>query len=161
MKFYRVYFFSLTLLLFLVVTGCKSTKPFSCVWQNPLDYAYDSLVLPAKHRKNINICGVTFKNKDNGALFQNFRKLTLNCDSTFTWKQNSCIYRDTSFGNWTITNNIIYLTSSKQVKRKVAKQELGNLFGEYVDLSNTNFVFNDSVIVWKREEKWTDTLYRH
>jgi hypothetical protein len=143
------------------VTGCKSTKPFSCVWQNPIDYAYDSLVLPAKHPKNITICGVTFKNKDNGALFQDVRRLTLNCDSTFNWKHISCINRDTSFGNWTIKNKAIYLTSSKTVKRKVEKQELGNLFGEYIDLSNTNLVFNDSFIVWQRDEKWTDTLYRH
>ena len=44
MKIYnRTYFFWLTIFALLFTSGCRSSKPFICVWQNPLDYAYDSL----------------------------------------------------------------------------------------------------------------------
>ncbi|GAB2842763.1 hypothetical protein GCM10027043_52490 [Ferruginibacter profundus] len=148
--------------MFLVVTGCKSTKPFSCIWYNPLDYAYDSLTTHKKY-KDIEICGSTYKNKDNGALFQDIRRLTLNCDSTFTWKHISCISKDSSFGRWTLLNNTGYLKTSDKLKRKIIKQnkqDLGEMFGDYIDLTNTSLTFSDSFVVWQRSTTWTDTLYR-
>ncbi len=38
------YVFVLTVTALILTSGCRSTKPFTCVWQNPLDYAYDSLI---------------------------------------------------------------------------------------------------------------------
>lgn len=73
----------------------------------------------------------------------------------------SCISRDTSYGNWTVANNVIHLTTSKKIKEIVTRQALGDLFGDYIDLSNTTLFFRDSFVVWHRTEKWTDTLYRH
>lgn len=145
----------------MIAAGCMPTTPFVCVLQNPLDYAYDSLTLQAVHKKNLDICDVTFSNKDNGALFQDILRLTLHCDSTFAWKHISCISRDTSYGNWTVANNVIHLTTSKKIKEIVTRQALGDLFGDYIDLSNTTLFFRDSFVVWHRTEKWTDTLYRH
>lgn len=110
------------------MTGCNSTKSVSCVWQNQLNNAYDSLLLSEVHVPSLDICGATFKNKNNGALFQDVRRLTLNCDSIFTWKHSSCVSCDTSYGNWTVKHNVIYLASSKKVKRKVGKQQPGNMF---------------------------------
>ena len=39
-----IFVFALTIATFFLTVGCRSTKPFSCVWYNPLDYAYDSLI---------------------------------------------------------------------------------------------------------------------
>ena len=116
-------------------------------------------VFGEKEKSLIKFCGEPFSNKNNGQLFQDVRRLTLNCDSTFTWKHQSCISRDSSFGNWKVINNLIYLTSSKKIKKIIAKQPL-KTFGKYVDLSNTTLVFKDSFIVWKRSTVWIDTLYR-
>jgi hypothetical protein len=159
-SYYRQYLLILATITLLVVGGCRSTKTFSCVWQNQLDYAYDSVVLLPDVSMSIDICGATFKNKDNGALFQDVRRLTLNCDSTFTWKHVSCIRRDTCFGYWTVRNSIIYLTTGKELKKKISKQEFGDIFGDYIDLGNTALVFNNSFVVWQRTPTWTDTLYR-
>jgi hypothetical protein len=162
MKFYyRLYFLTLTIFTLSVVTSCRLSKPFSCVWQSPLDYAYDSLTSFAGHTGSIDICDAIFENKDNGTLFQDVYRLTLNCDSTFTWKHISCTRRDTSFGNWTVANNIIYLTTSEEIKRKLAKQKFEDVFDEYIDLSNTSLLFKGSFVIWQRNATWTDTLYRH
>jgi predicted lactoylglutathione lyase len=34
----------LTVSIFCISYGCRTAKPFTCVWYNPLDYAYDSLI---------------------------------------------------------------------------------------------------------------------
>ena len=44
MKIYkRTYVYELTILALFFAFGCRSSKPFTCIWQNPLDYAYDNL----------------------------------------------------------------------------------------------------------------------
>ncbi len=30
----------------LVIASCRTAKPFSCIWQNPLDYSYNYLIKP-------------------------------------------------------------------------------------------------------------------
>jgi hypothetical protein len=42
--FYNFFCGSLTITFLILVTSCRTTKPFSCVWQNPLDYAYGNLI---------------------------------------------------------------------------------------------------------------------
>ena len=44
-----IYFFALAVFTFFLTLGCHSTKTFTCIWYNPLDYAYDSLI----HRDTI------------------------------------------------------------------------------------------------------------
>jgi hypothetical protein len=47
MKFYfGIPFLILSFFVLTILTNCRSTKSFSCVFQNPLDYAYDSLLVP-------------------------------------------------------------------------------------------------------------------
>jgi hypothetical protein len=145
-------------LLVLFFFGCKRQQPFLCVWQNPLDYAYDSLILPVK---NISFCNVTYESKRDSMLFKDVKKLTINCDSTFTWKHHSCTSNETSFGRWNTKNHIVYLTSNKKIRQKVAKQSFGNLFGPYSNFSNASFTFHDSLIVLKEKGATPDTLYRY
>ncbi len=155
MKAYRPYFFTLALLAICSATGCESAKSFTNSRYSPPEYAYDS--------KNIAICGATYKNKDNGALFQDIRRLTLNCDSTFTWKHISCIRRDTSYGRWTFLNNTVYLRTSDKLKKNIAKQnqkEPRDVDCYYIDLTNTALTPGDAFVVWQRSATWTDTLYR-
>ena len=161
MKFYYTsYFFIVTVTALPILTSWRPAKSIYVV-QTLVESPYGNLILSPAYSKSIDICGATFENKDNGALFQDIRRLKLNCDSTFTWKHISCIQRDTSFGRWSVKNNTIYLTSSKKIKQKVVKQKFGNLFGEYIDLSNTTLIARESFIVWQRTKTWVDTLYRH
>jgi hypothetical protein len=160
----KKYFLALTISTVLVLASCYTKNSFFCVWQSPLDYAYYILTKPSRHIEKVEICGTTYKNKDNGQLFQDIRRLTLNCDSTFTWKHVSCLRRDTSFGSWTKQNNILYLKTSDKLKKKIAKQnkqDLGELFGDCIDLTNTSLTYNDTSIIWQHSTKWTDTLYRN
>ena len=106
------------------------------------------------------LCDATYRNRDNGEIFQDVRKLTLNCDSTFNWKHISCISRDTSFGKWIVRNNLIYLTSDKSIKKKSSSQSFGGVSQEYTDLTNSVIKCMGSFLVWKRNGTWTDTLFR-
>lgn len=42
---FKIYLFLIASTLAILTTSCRSTKPFFCTFQNPLDHAYDSLML--------------------------------------------------------------------------------------------------------------------
>ena len=45
MKIYNsLYIFGLTIAILIILCACRSTRPASTIWLNPLDYAYDSLM---------------------------------------------------------------------------------------------------------------------
>ena len=107
------------------------------------------------------ICGYTYKNKNNGDLFQGSRRLSINCDATFTWKHISCTQRDTCYGTWSIVKGTICLTTDKKFKKFIEQQTFPESFEKYTDLSNTTLTVNDSSIIWQRAADWIDTLYRN
>lgn len=106
------------------------------------------------------ICGNTYRNKDNGFLFQDIKTLTINCDATFTWKHYSCTQRDTSWGTWKLVNGEIELTSDKALIKALEKEAFPKSIEQYIDLSKSTLTLYDSFVVWKRTEDWTDTLYK-
>lgn len=106
------------------------------------------------------ICGNTYRNKDNGFLFQDIKTLTIHCDATFTWKHYSCTQRDTCWGTWNLVNGEIELTSDKEVIKGVADEGFPKNIEQYIDLSKSTLTLYNSFVVWKRTENWTDTLYK-
>ena len=62
-----IYFFALTVATLFITYGCRSTKPFTCVWQNPLDYAYDSLI----HRDTVAVNNIKVFTKYIDSLTEN------------------------------------------------------------------------------------------
>jgi hypothetical protein len=119
----------------------------------------------SKPHNSSTICNTKYKTVDNHRLFQLTRRLHLNCDSTFTFKVNSCINWDTSFGTWSIKNGIVCLYSSERIKklqRKLIFQRNGQTL---VDLTNSTIFIKDSIAILTATEKWleqnrswTDTL---
>lgn len=106
------------------------------------------------------ICGNTYRNKDNGFLFQDIKILTINCDATFTWKHNSCTQRDTCWRTWKFVNGAIELRSNNEVIRAIGKEKFPEILEQYIDLSASTLTLYDSFAVWKRTEARTDTLYK-
>lgn len=111
-------------------------------------------------KSDTQICGNTYRNKDNGFLFQDIKALTINCDSTFTWKHYSCTQRDTCWGTWNVVNGEIELTSDPELIKVMEKEEFPKSIEQYIDLSKSTLTLNDSSVAWKRTEDWTDTLYK-
>ena len=62
-----IYVFVLTAIALFLALGCRSTKPFTCVWYNPLDYAYDSLI----HRDTIAVTNIKAYTKYIDSLTEN------------------------------------------------------------------------------------------
>ena len=114
----------------------------------------------ASAKNGTQIYGNTYRHKDNGFLFQDIKTLTINCDSTFTWKHYCCTQRDTCWGTWSIVNGKVELTSDNELIKAVEKEGVLGLNYNYIDLSNSTLTLNDSFVVWKRTEEWTDTLYK-
>ena len=106
------------------------------------------------------VCGKFRNKKFSDALFQDVRVLLLNCDSTFSYKHSNCIHPETSLGSWTIDNNTLKLSVTNKVKRLAKKEKKTKDGFRYLDLDNTHLTMNDSIIIWKRSDKWIDTLYR-
>lgn len=106
------------------------------------------------------ICG-SFRNKKlSDALFQDIRSLSLYCDSTFSYRHTNCIHPETSYGTWTLNKNLIILSVTRKVKRLADKEKKTKRGYKYLNLDGTILTLNDSTIIWKRSDKWTDTLYR-
>ena len=163
MKSINLYIFIYSSFILLSILSCNSSKISYFIGQNRLENAYANLTPSLSNYKIDHICGTSFKNKDNGQLFQDVENLTLNCDSTFIWKHNSCIQEDISFGKWTVMNNKVILKSNNKLKRKIAKQNKKSnkvYFGKYVDFDNSTIFIKDSVIIWE-QKIITDTLYRY
>ena len=105
-------------------------------------------------------CG-SFRNKKLGdALFQDVRLLSLNCDSTFSYKHTNCIHPETSSGTWTLNDNTVRLSVTNKVKRLARKEQKTKAGYKYLDLNGATLTMNDSIIIWKRSDRWIDTLYR-
>ena len=103
-------------------------------------------------------CG-TFRNKKlSDALFQDVKILLLNCDSTFSYRRSNCVFPETFSGAWTLNGDTITLSLTNETKR-LAKEKTEDGF-RYTNLDRTMMTINDSIIFWKRSEKWIDTLYR-
>ena len=122
---------------------------------------YALFLISASSEKNpVQICGNTYRHKDNGYLFQDVKKLTLHCDSTFTWKHESCTQHDTCYGTWRMVNGTIELTTDKKLLKIIKKEKWPDDAGKYIDLSRSALTLKDSFLIWRRTDTWTDTLYR-
>ena len=106
------------------------------------------------------VCGKFINKKLSDALFQDVRVLLLNCDSSFSYKHSNCIHPETSSGTWTMNNDTINLSVTTKVKRLAKKEQKTKDGFRYLDLDNTHLTMNDSLIIWKRSDKYIDTLYR-
>ena len=105
-------------------------------------------------------CG-TFRNINrNNSLFQDVRVLSLNCDSTFSYRHSNCIHPETSEGTWSLKGNTVGLSTTNKVKRLAAKDKKTKEGYKYLDLEGVTLTFIDSFVIWKRTDKLTDTLQR-
>ena len=103
------------------------------------------------------ICNKIYKNKNNGQLFQDEIRLTLNCDSTFSYKHLSCTSRDTCYGTWQKRNDNIYLIPDKKIIQRLSNSL--KYWDKYTDLSKSTLEFKLDYVICKRSQARIDTLY--
>lgn len=106
------------------------------------------------------VCGLFRNKKSTDALFQDLRTLSLHCDATFTFRHTNCIHPETSFGTWTIHNNLVTLSVTDKVKRLARKEKKTKEGYRYINLDGATLTLDDSIITWKHPGNHIDTLYR-
>jgi hypothetical protein len=102
------------------------------------------------------ICGKTYRNIDKGMLFQDIKRLDLNCDSTFTFVHHSCLGSDTSFGTWRLRDGIAWLYTTEKIKKLHRKQVFFKDGWMLRDFTNSTISFQDSLAIWTINETFDD-----
>lgn len=104
-------------------------------------------------------CGLFRNRKSSDALFQDVKILSLNCDSTFSYRYSNCIHPEISSGTWTLCKDTVKLSVNNNVKRLAGKEHITKAGYRYLDLDNAILVMNDLIIIWERSDRLRDTLY--